>query len=60
MWEQLWRRTVTLVREYPALWLPVIGAEVGGIVLRSFKAAVKPQLLQLAVTHHSVLGGVTV
>lgn len=57
MWETLWRRTVTLSREYPVLWMPVIGAELACVGLRSVKSAVKPYLLQYAFSHRSVLGG---
>ena len=57
MWEVLWRRTVTLARGYPALWLPVVGAELAGVGLRSIKSALKPYLLQFAFNHRSVLGG---
>ncbi|HEV2578589.1 MAG TPA: hypothetical protein VGU25_15395 [Acidobacteriaceae bacterium] len=60
MWEQLWRRTVTLVREYPLLWLPVIVADLGSSALKASKSFVMFYLLRFAFRGHSVLGFATV
>lgn len=62
MWERLWRRTVTLAREYPALWLPVICADVVAFSLRSSRkvAALSVARFLLLLFHeHSVLMGST-
>lgn len=60
MWERLWRRTVTLAREYPALWLPVIFADLAGFSLMVNKlAAIEfvDRLFHRIFPGHSVLIG---
>jgi hypothetical protein len=60
MWERLWRRTVTLAREYPALWLPVIFADLVGFSLRVNKLAAiefADRLFHRMFPRHSVLIG---
>jgi hypothetical protein len=60
MWERLWRRTVTLAREHPALWLPVIFADLAGFSLRVNKLAVielVDRLFHRMFPRHSVLIG---
>lgn len=60
MWESLWRGTVTLAREYPALWLPVIFAELMVFALRTSKLPAivfVGHLLSRMFPGHSVLIG---
>src|ERR1700761_2181641 len=60
MWESLWRRTVTLSREYSVLWFPVILADVAGFALRSSRKAaassVAPLILRMFHGHSVLIG----
>jgi hypothetical protein len=60
MWEVLWRRTANLSREYPALWLPVMIADVVGFAAKSAKPIITSHIAQLLFRGHSVLGFETV
>lgn len=60
MWEGLWRRTVTLLREYPVLWLPVMFADAAGFAVKSSQPVVTSYLLQFLFRGRSILGFKTV
>lgn len=60
MWEIFWRRVVTLAREYPSLWFPVIFADAAGFGLKSARPVVAFHLLQFLFLGHSALGFTTV
>lgn len=60
MWEGLWRRTVTLTREYPSLWLPVIVGDLAGFVLTNGRKSVTPYLVDFLFRGRSALGFETV
>lgn len=54
--KKLWQRTMELFRRYPALWLPVFGADLLSYILRHLRPIISNQAMIWILQEHSLLG----